>query len=121
MTLRWMCYRNFYEDMGERPDGTTLDRIDVNKGYFKENCRWADSATQARNRRSTRLLTIDGVTKCVTDWERDNGLPACLVKQRLGLGWPVERLLDPPRHTNRRASLLITSLGDTAAPAEQRR
>lgn len=49
---RWInSFENFLEDMGERPDGMTLDRIDVNKGYFKENCRWADSTIQAYNSR----------------------------------------------------------------------
>lgn len=45
---------NFYEDMGEPSDGLSLDRIDVNKGYSKENCRWADWETQANNKRKTK-------------------------------------------------------------------
>lgn len=42
-------FRNFYNDMGERPDGMTLDRINVKENYSKENCRWADLTTQAYN------------------------------------------------------------------------
>lgn len=42
-------YSRFAEDMGERPDGYTLDRIDGSKGYFPENCRWATRAIQSYN------------------------------------------------------------------------
>jgi hypothetical protein len=51
----WLDFANFLADMGEAPDGMQLDRKDNDKGYTLDNCRWATTATQARNKRSTRL------------------------------------------------------------------
>lgn len=47
----WKVFDNFLRDMGERPEGKSIDRIDATKGYKKENCRWANTQDQARNRR----------------------------------------------------------------------
>lgn len=48
---RWMKFENFLADMGERPKGLTLDRIDGNRGYEPSNCRWATRSEQSRNQR----------------------------------------------------------------------
>lgn len=48
---RWRTFANFLADMGERPEGMTLDRIDNDRGYEPGNCRWTDWSTQAKNRR----------------------------------------------------------------------
>ena len=55
LCVEWYDFDNFLKDMGERLDGTSLDRIDNTKGYFKENCRWATASQQIRNRSSTSL------------------------------------------------------------------
>lgn len=54
-TERWLLFENFLVDMGERPPGTTLDRLDNALGYSKENCRWADSREQWLNRNDPRI------------------------------------------------------------------
>ena len=56
---RWGSFKNFYADMGEAPDGKSLDRIDNNKGYSPTNCRWATRKEQAQNSRHTKLTDAD--------------------------------------------------------------
>lgn len=51
---RWQKFENFYVDMGERPPGMSLDRINPNGNYTPRNCRWADAKTQAHNRRKAK-------------------------------------------------------------------
>lgn len=68
---RWLSFVNFVEDMGDRPAGTTLDRIDVFKGYEKSNCRWANRKLQSRNKTNTVYITINGVVKPLADWAEE--------------------------------------------------
>lgn len=56
----WESFENFLRDMGERPAGTTLDRIDPHGNYEPSNCRWADIITQENNRRNNRKFTYNG-------------------------------------------------------------
>lgn len=57
---RWKNFNQFLADMGPRPRGFTLDRIDPNGNYSPENCRWASTTTQARNKRNTIWLEFEG-------------------------------------------------------------
>lgn len=56
----WACFENFLADMGIRPSGTTLDRINPYGNYEPSNCRWADIITQENNRRNNKKFLIDG-------------------------------------------------------------
>lgn len=64
---RWNDFKLFLEDMGERPIGKTLDRIDNSKGYYKENCRWSDHFVQANNRPCALRLQYLGEKYTLTD------------------------------------------------------
>lgn len=88
---RWSSFKKFYEDMGAKPPGLTLERIDNSKGYDKSNCRWATRKEQANNRRTNRLVTYHGITKTLMQWVDELGLNYDRVKRRLNLGWPVEK------------------------------
>lgn len=80
---RWRnSFKAFLEDMGEIPEGMTLDRIDNNGPYCKENCRWATDVQQARNTRRNVSLTVNGVTKNMKTWCSELGLKYATVKAR---------------------------------------
>lgn len=97
----WFSFERFLADMGERPDGCTLDRREVDGDYTKENCRWATKATQSRNRRSNRLLTFNGNTMCVTDWAAQIGISEATLRGRLDRGWSLDRALTKPARSRK--------------------
>lgn len=82
----WMQFENFYRDMGECPEGYSLDRIDVNGGYCKSNCRWANASTQGFNTRkkSHNKSGKSGVFWCQCD--RKWGAQINFNKRRINLG-----------------------------------
>ena len=94
MCESWLnSFENFFKDMGKRPDGmSSIDRIDVNGDYCKENCRWANDHTQSRNKRNNRNLEFNGLEMCITDWSRHLGINVSSLIQRLR-EWPLEKAL----------------------------
>lgn len=92
---RWVnSFDNFLEDMGPRPEGKTLDRIDVNKGYYKENCKWSNPLEQSNNRRNNVFLDFDGESKTISQWSRDLQIPTSTIINRLSRGYNPEKALD---------------------------
>lgn len=98
MSESWLAdFMNFFRDMGPRPPGTSLDRIDNDGPYSRENCRWSTPAEQARNRRSTVLFQIGEDEKTLTEWSQISGIPEPRIWKRINkLGWPVERAVYEP-------------------------
>src|SRR6266436_7359666 len=95
---RWGKYKNFLSDMGERPEGTTLDRIDGDGDYTKDNCRWADRITQANNYSNNRLITALGKTQTLSQWSREIGLSVGTIWARLNsYGFSQERAITEKR------------------------
>lgn len=92
---RWEeSFINFYEDMGARPSKDhSLDRINNNLGYNKENCRWATDKEQRRNTRRNIFLTLDGKTMCLEDWAKQLKIKPDTLKKRIDSGWSDERVL----------------------------
>lgn len=72
---RWLVFENFLKDMGERPEGMTLDRVDNSKGYEPGNCRWATQLQQQNNRTNNLMLTHGGTTMSLSAWCRERGWP----------------------------------------------
>lgn len=93
----WHNIHNFIADMGERPHMLTLDRIDVNGDYSKENCRWATLTQQARNKTNTRLITVRGKTKHLIDWARRLKLYPSSILSRINSGWTLEEAVTTPK------------------------
>lgn len=81
--LRWSRFENFLEDMGIRPDGLSLDRIDVNGHYEPPNCRWADAKVQANNRRNNLRVKLGGRVTGIAEFALACGLTESGARKRI--------------------------------------
>jgi len=81
---RWEKFENFLADMGERPpECDSIDRRDNDKGYSKENCRWATWTEQARNRRNSKTFTYEGRTLPIAEWAEECGISYVAAYKRI--------------------------------------
>jgi hypothetical protein len=104
---RWLGkngFTNFLNDMGERPSGYSIDRIENDGNYSKSNCRWTTTHVQSRNKRSNMVFEINGVAKIKQDWAKELGISHQMISYFLRKGFPFKKIHDhyslkKPKHT----------------------
>jgi len=100
--LLWRCWEDFKRDMEPTfQPSLSIDRIDNDGHYCKENCRWVDRKTQCRNTRKNRIVTINGISKTATDWNEIMRFPRGVVGNRLYRGWTENEAVTLPLGTRK--------------------
>lgn len=96
---RWLKFENFLEDMGEPPVGLSLERVNNELGYSRENCIWASNAVQGRNTSRNVLLSVEGQSLCLSDACELEGKDRVTVRSRLNRGWTPAEALENPKYS----------------------
>jgi hypothetical protein len=92
----WLSFENFLADMGERPEGLSLDREKNELGYSKTNCRWVTRVTQERNKRTNVMVTALGRTQPLVAWAEETGIQAQTIAYRIRHGWEADKAVTTP-------------------------
>jgi hypothetical protein len=94
---RWRKFENFLKDMGEKPRGLSIGRINNDGDYEPGNCRWETNAQQSRNKSTTLMVAIEGITRSLKDWCDARGADYNTVYMRIyRFGWEPLRALTEP-------------------------
>lgn len=104
----WHMFENFKKDMGLRPTKYTLERINNEDSYSKENCTWATQKQQIRNRRSTLKYTVNDIEKTLFEWSEDKmcNVSYNTLHHRIKLGWDIETAISQPKRKYNRKLVL---------------
>ena len=109
----WIRFENFLADMGERPELMSIDRIDNEGNYCKENCRWATQKTQTSNSRRNVYITKDGEKVHLSGWAEKLGISNSCLEARVKRGWDNKRTLEKKSGEWRKNGIYITHQGNT--------
>jgi hypothetical protein len=98
---RWLDFSNFLADLGQPPEGMTLERVDNDGNYELSNCKWVSRLAQSRNRRNVIRITVNGETLCLSEWAERTGIDVRTLWARLKKGWSESAAVTTPKMTNR--------------------
>ena len=113
---RWKVFSNFSADMGTRPTGYTLDRIDNDGNYEPSNCKWSSRKEQQRNQTVTRKITVDGHQYIAAELAETYGFKTDTILKRAALGLSFKELVSKKRRVFTKG----LALGGMASGAKKR-
>lgn len=90
--VEWRSFEVFYADMGKRPKGHSIDRIDINGNYEPGNCKWSSAKEQQRNTNRNVRITWNGKTQILKDWACEMGITHCALMFRIKR-WGIDRAM----------------------------
>lgn len=86
-------FEKFFQDMGPKPTGFSLERIDYDKGYSPSNCKWASSNEQANNKRINLKINFEGNVFTLAELAKEKNIPYARLYKRIKSGWSIEKAI----------------------------